>query len=157
MVWIAKWIREHIDDSRVLIITDREELDEQIETRFFGVNEQIHRTKSGRDLIAQLDKSEPWLMCSLVHKFGRNESNEEEDFEEIFSKIPKTFKAKGDIYVFIDECHRTQSGKLHDAMKSIIPNAVFVGFTGTPLLKKTKRPVLKHLADTFTLTSMMRQ
>lgn len=143
MVWIAKWIREHIDDSRVLIITDREELDEQIETRFLGVNEQIHRTKSGRDLIAQLDKSEPWLMCSLVHKFGRNESNEKEDFEEIFSQIPKTFKAKGDIYVFIDECHRTQSGKLHDAMKSIIPNAVFVGFTGTPLLKKDKKTSLE--------------
>ena len=47
--------------------------------------------------------------------------------------------AKGDIYVYIDECHRTQSGELHKAMKAIIPNAVFIGFTGTPLLSKDKQ------------------
>lgn len=143
MVWIAKWIRENIDDSRVLIITDRKELDDQIETRFFGVNEQIHRTKSGRDTIEQLDKSEPWLICSLIHKFKRTQESEEDDFGEIFSKIPKTFKAKGDIYVFVDECHRTQSGKLHDAMKTILPSAVFVGFSGTPLLQKDKKTTLE--------------
>src|SRR3989304_1313195 len=54
MVWIAKWIRENIDDSRVLIITDREELDEQIKDRFFGVDETIYQTESGKDLITQL-------------------------------------------------------------------------------------------------------
>ena len=142
MVWVAKWIRENINDSRVLIITDREELDDQIEDRFYGINEAIYRTKSGKDLINKLDKAEPWLICSLIHKFGRTQP-EEEDFTEIFSKIPKNFKAKGDIYVFVDECHRTQSGKLHDAMKSIIPNSVFVGFTGTPLLNQDKKSSLE--------------
>jgi len=44
-------------------------------------------------------------------------------------------KAKGEIVVFIDECHRTQSGKLHDMMKEILPGAMFIGFTGTPLLQ----------------------
>src|ERR1035438_7008548 len=46
---------------------------------------------------------------------------------------------RGDIYVFVDECHRTQSGELHKAMKSILPNAMFIGFTGTPLLKADKQ------------------
>ena len=59
MVWIAKWIRENIKDSRVLIITDREELDDQIEDRFYGIHEAIYRTKSGKDLINKLDKAEP--------------------------------------------------------------------------------------------------
>lgn len=53
--------------------------------------------------------------------------------------MPKDFKAKGDLFVFVDECHRTQSGKLHEAMKSILPEAMFVGFTGTPLMKKDKK------------------
>src|SRR4026207_2079742 len=44
----------------------------------------------------------------------------------------------GEIFVFVDECHRTQSGKLHRAMTALMPNAVFIGFTGTPLLKKDK-------------------
>jgi type I restriction enzyme, R subunit len=143
MVWIAKWIRENIDDSRVLVITDREELDDQIQNRFYGIDEEIYRTTSGKDLIKKLDKAEPWLICSLIHKFGRTQSEQEDDFVEIFSKIPKDFKAKGDIYVFVDECHRTQSGKMHKAMKSIVPNSVFVGFTGTPLLKKDKKSSLE--------------
>lgn len=144
MIWLAKWIREHIKDSRVLIITDRDELDKQIEKFFKGVNETIYRTKSGRDLIKRLDETLPWLLCSLIHKFGKNkELNYDDYLNEIFASIPKNFKAKGDLYVFVDECHRTQSGKLHEAMKKIIPNAVFIGFTGTPLLKKDKKRSLE--------------
>lgn len=140
MVWLAKWIRENIDDSRVLIITDRDELDKQIEKVFKGVNEGIYRTKSGKDLIEKLNVSTPWLLCSLIHKFGNKEDADYDDFiEEIERNLPKDFRAKGDMYVFIDECHRTQSGKLHDAMKKIIPNATLIGFTGTPLLRKDKQ------------------
>ncbi len=61
MVWLAKWIREHVTDARVLIITDRTELDEQIEKVFKGVNEEIYRTKSGADLVAKLNATTPWL------------------------------------------------------------------------------------------------
>jgi type I restriction enzyme R subunit len=145
MIWLAKWIRENIRDSRVLIITDREELDGQIARFFMGVDEKIYRTKSGRDLMNRLDEPLPWLMCSLVHKFGRGAEADYDDYlKEIYSNLPKDFKPKGDIYVFVDECHRTQSGKLHDAMKEkILPNAVYVGFTGTPLLKKDKKRSLE--------------
>lgn len=144
MVWLAKWIRENKQDARVLIITDRTELDEQIEKVFTGVDENIERSESGAALVASLNEPNPWLMCSLVHKFGhRNDSEDEEatnDYlEELRSSLPSDFSPKGDVYVFVDECHRTQSGKLHEAMKIILPNALFIGFTGTPLLKKDKR------------------
>lgn len=151
MVWLAKWIRENITDSRVLIITDRTELDEQIEKVFFGVDEDIYRTKSGNDLVATLNSPNPWLFCSLVHKFGRNgetDTDEEDettkDYLEALSKnLPANFSAKGNLFVFVDECHRTQSGKLHQAMKAILPDALFIGFTGTPLMKKDKKKSLE--------------
>ena len=144
MVWLAKWMRENVKDSRVLIVTDRTELDEQIEKVFTGVEEDIYRTKSGADLVATLNQPNPWLICSLVHKFGRQSDSENdaatnEFIEELKQSLPKDFKAKGDLFVFVDECHRTQSGKLHEAMKSILPEAMFVGFTGTPLMKKDKK------------------
>jgi len=144
MVWLAKWIREHVKDPRVLIITDRTELDQQIEGVFNGVNENIYRTTSGADLIAKLNATVPWLMCSLVHKFGGKEDGTEVGdvaayIEEVKKALPPGFHAKGDLYVFVDECHRTQSGELNKAMKAILPNAMFVGFTGTPLLKTDKQ------------------
>lgn len=140
MIWLAKWIRENITNSRVLIITDRDELDKQIEKFFFGVDEEIYRTKSGRDLIKQLNNTKPWLLCSLIHKFGSSSENDYEKYlEQIKINLPDNFRAKGDIYVFVDECHRTQSGKLHEAMEEILPDAIFIGFTGTPLLKEDKK------------------
>jgi type I restriction enzyme, R subunit len=139
MVWLAKWIREHVKDSRVLIITDRTELDEQIENVFQGVAENIYRTKSGADLITALDAKKPWLLCSLIHKFGGKEDGDISSFvDELTKSLPKDFRPKGNVFVFVDECHRTQSGDLHGAMKAILPDAVFIGFTGTPLLKADK-------------------
>ena len=144
MVWLTKWLRENVRDARVLIITDRTELDEQIEKVFKGVNEDIHRTTSGADLIATLNATTPWLVCSLIHKFGGKEDGEEVGdiaayLEEVKKALPPGFRAKGNLFVFVDECHRTQSGELHEAMKTILPSAVFIGFTGTPLLKADKQ------------------
>lgn len=140
MVWLAKWIREHVTDSRVLIITDRTELDEQIEKVFQGVSESIYRTASGADLVRVLNAGEEWLLCSLVHKFGTSEEGDVDAFlADINGHLPKGFQAKGNVFVFVDECHRTQSGKMHDAMKALLPGATLIGFTGTPLLKSDKR------------------
>ena len=145
MVWLAKWIRENIDNPRVLVVTDRTELDEQIEGVFQGVDEEIERSKNGADLVGALNKAEPWLLCSLVHKFGRQGSERSDEqvaddyLDELIKNLPKDFRAKGNVFVFVDECHRTQSGKLHAAMKAILPQAIFIGFTGTPLLKKDKQ------------------
>ena len=145
MVWLAKWLRENQRDARVLLVTDRTELDQQIEGVFKGVSEDIYRTKSGVDLLGTLNESLPWLICSLVHKFGTAEDDSERDeaegdfIRELKAKLPADFRAKGNLFVFIDEAHRTQSGKLHDAMKQILPGAMFIGFTGTPLLKADKQ------------------
>lgn len=143
MIWLSKWLLANIPTARVLIVTDRDELDEQIEKNFKGVYETIVRTRSGADLLARLNSHEDRLLCSLIHKFGKRggeatEKDYERYIEELKASLPANFKAKDDIFVFVDECHRTQSGKLHLAMKTIMPNAVFVGFTGTPLLKKDK-------------------
>lgn len=143
MVWLTKWILENIKSSRVLIITDREELDEQIEKIFTGVDLKIARSKSSDNLLTHLNSYETRLMCSLIHKFGRrtgevSDLDYEKYVEELKKTIPADFSVKDKVFVFVDECHRTNSGKLHLAMKSIMPDSVFVGFTGTPLLKVDK-------------------
>lgn len=145
MVWLASWILEQGKNNRVLVITDRTELDEQIEKVFKNTNHSVYRTQSGKDLLEVLNKNEHALMCSLVYKFGRNGAKDEDDDSELneyladIVKRAGDFNPKGNIVVFVDECHRTQSGKLHEAMKSLLPSAIFIGFTGTPLLKSDKK------------------
>ena len=141
MVWLAKWILENNPNARVVIITDRDELDKQIERVFNDAGESMVRTRSGKDLMEQLGNTLPRLLCSLVHKFGRRDvDNFDEFIEELKSGPTKTV---GEIFVFVDECHRTQSGKLHKVMKAILKNAIFIGFTGTPLLKQDKQTSLE--------------
>ena len=162
MVWLAQWIRENIDDSRVVIITDRDELDKQIENGFKDAGERPVRAKSGEHLIKMLEgkndrKGEekmPALICTLIHKFGIADSPEEEEgrdarlrgarspeqyLRDLADKLPDGFSAKGNIYVFVDECHRTQGGILNQAMRKIMgEDVMLIGFTGTPLLKDEK-------------------
>src|SRR5580692_11431513 len=141
MVLLAKWILENNPNARVAIITDRDELDKQIERVFTATGEPIKRTSSGRDLMRQLGQAKPRLLCSLIHKFGRRDVD---DFDAFIKDLEgKPSKTVGEVFVFVDECHRTQSGRLHRAMKAMMPNAVFIGFTGTPLLKKDKATSLE--------------
>ena len=148
MIWLSKWLLSNNPNARVLIVTDREELDDQIEKAYKGVDETIVRTKSGVDLVKRLNAFDDRLICSLIHKFGKKggdvtDKDIDKYIEEIKASLPENYCAKGDFIVFVDECHRTQSGKLHAAMKTIIPNGIFVGFTGTPLLKKDKKTSLE--------------
>src|SRR5437867_4352068 len=141
MVLLAKWILEHNPNARVAIITDRDELDKQIERVFSEAGEAIKRTSSGRDLMRQLGQATPRLLCSLVHKFGRRDVDDFDAFIKDLEGQPGP--PVGEVFVFVDECHRTQSGKLHRVMKAMMPNAVFIGFTGTPLLKKDAQTSLE--------------
>ena len=146
MVWLTKWIIENINDSRVVIITDRDELDDQIESLFFDVGENVTRAKSCANLREILDKNEDNIVCSLIHKYGHNAGKQadiDQYRKELIKDLPAGFKAKGNIIAFIDECHRTNSGKLHEAVKTLMPDAVLIGFTGTPLLKKDKQTSLE--------------
>jgi type I restriction enzyme, R subunit len=145
MVLLAKWILENNPNARVVIVTDRDALDKQIEGVFTEAGEPIKRTTSGRDLMSELGKATPRLLCSLVHKFGPSGSKKtEEQFRQFIQEIESApSKTVGEVFVFVDECHRTQSGRLHKVMTAMMPNAVFIGFTGTPLLAKDKKTSLE--------------
>jgi type I restriction enzyme, R subunit len=141
MVLLAKWILENKPNARVVIVTDRDELDKQIEGVFTAASHPMTRASNGRDLMTQLGQATPRLLCSLVHKFGRKGVD---DFEQFIKDLEaQPCPTVGEIFVFVDECHRTQSGKLHRTMKALMPNAVFIGFTGTPLLKQDKQTSLE--------------
>jgi type I restriction enzyme R subunit len=163
MVWLAQWIKEHRADARVVVITDRDELDKQIANGFAEAGERPYRATSGADLIATLNASREWLVTTLIHKFGagkgdaaprggardreararerrlRGERPVSVYMKELAEKLPPGFRAKGDVFVFVDECHRTQGGVMNLAMKKIMgPDVMLIGFTGTPLLKGEK-------------------
>lgn len=136
MVLLAKWVLENNANARVVIVTDRDELDKQIKDVFTDAGHPMTRATSGRDLMAKLGQPAPRLLCSLVHKFGKKGVD---DFEQFIEELKvKPSPTVGEVFVFVDECHRTQSGKLHRTMKALMPNAVFIGFTGTPLLKEDR-------------------
>lgn len=141
MVLLAKWILENRPNARVVIITDRNELDKQIQRVFTDTGEKIKRSRSGRELMSQLSQASPRLLCSLVHKFGRKDIEDHAAYIRELESQP--CPAVGELFLFVDECHRTQSGKLHEIMKAMLPNAVFIGFTGTPLLKQDKKTSLE--------------
>ncbi|MBV5319280.1 MAG: HsdR family type I site-specific deoxyribonuclease, partial [Desulfobulbaceae bacterium] len=152
MVLLAKWILENKPQARVVIVTDRDELDKQIEEVFLAASHPMTRASSGSDLMTQLGQATPRLLCSLVHKFGRK-NVDDFDFDIVGANgirpdvqsgvCHPPLQAVGELFVFVDECHRTQSGKLHRTMKALMPNAVFIGFTGTPLLKQDKQTSLE--------------
>ncbi|SFW42388.1 type I restriction enzyme, R subunit [Prevotellaceae bacterium HUN156] len=164
MVWLAQWIKEQGDDARIVIVTDRDELDKQIENGFKDTGEKPFRVKSGDQLIKTLNKSEHSIICTLIHKFGLGLQDEEEDkivigekksklsveeaMEKVADALPSDFSPKGKIVVFVDECHRTQGGILHKAMRKIMGNDVMmIGFTGTPLLKKNKMTSIEQFGS----------
>ncbi|MEY4506346.1 MAG: type site-specific restriction-modification system, restriction subunit and related helicase [Pseudomonadota bacterium] len=132
MVLLAKWILENEPDARVLIVTDRDELDKQItgvmkNAGVIGADAPSPRITSRRELVDMLSQPAPRLMCALIHKF---------DAADLKGDPPPV---KGRFYVFVDECHRTQGGDMNKQMKRWLSSAVFIGFTGTPLLRKDKQ------------------
>jgi len=141
MVLLAQWILENSPHARVVVVTDRVELDTQIGRVFDDAGKKVRQARSGRDLISALGQGEHRLICSLVHKFGRKDVEDFDQFLDDLARQPSP--AVGEVFVFVDECHRTQSGRLHKVMKALLPQAVFIGFTGTPLLKKDKATSLE--------------
>jgi len=129
MVLLAKWLLEHDPEARILVVTDRDELDKQIEgvmknAGVIGENSPSPRILNRAEFVAKLGATAPRLLCALIHKF---------DPEDLKGEPPHVH---GRFYVFVDECHRTQGGDMNKQMKRWLENALFIGFTGTPLLKK---------------------
>lgn len=132
MVLLAKWLMEHDPEARILIVTDRDELDQQIEGVMVNAgvvseNDPPPRIASRSQLASSLSDTAPRLMCALVHKF---------DPSDLDGPPPRI---NGRFYVFVDECHRTQGGAMNKQMKRWLADAIFIGFTGTPLLHKDKQ------------------
>jgi type I restriction enzyme R subunit len=129
MVLLAKWLLEHDSEARILVVTDRDELDKQIEgvmknAGVIGENSPSPRIQNRAEFVAKLGATAPRLLCALIHKF---------DPADLKGEPPHVH---GRFYVFVDECHRTQGGDMNKQMKRWLENALFIGFTGTPLLKK---------------------
>lgn len=140
MMLVARWILENVSNSRVILLTDRTELDKQITDNFENMGEQVARTQSGKELMQFLTQSKPRLIASLIHKFGNKGEN---DYKTFITEIKNNpLPVQGNVFVFVDECHRTQSGKLNETMKAALQKAVFIGFTGTPLLKEDKQTTM---------------
>jgi type I restriction enzyme, R subunit len=132
MVLLAKWLLEHDPDGRILIVTDRDELDRQIldvmrNAGLISEHAPSARITSRDQFLEHLAAPMPRLLCALVHKF---------DPSDLKGPPPRI---TGRFYIFVDECHRTQGGKMNRQMKRWLESAIFVGFTGTPLLRKDKQ------------------
>jgi type I restriction enzyme R subunit len=130
MVLIAKWLLEHDPDARILVITDRDELDKQIEgvmrnAGVIGSDSPSPRITSRAEFAQKLAAATPRLLCALIHKFQ----------PDLNGPAPTV---QGCFYVFVDECHRTQGGDMNKQMKRWLADGVFIGFTGTPLLRRDK-------------------
>ena len=163
MVWLAQWIMENAgNDPRVVIITDRDELDKQMDEGFRNTGKHPYHAPSGNKLLEELNGSTSNLICTLIHKFGKGKSEYEavtvgehkskrqlnEFLDDIRRSMPDDYHPKGNLFVFVDECHRTQGGLLHEAMKLCLgDNYMMIGFTGTPLLNQDKRTTLEQFGS----------
>ena len=132
MVLIAKWLLEHDPEARILVVTDRDELDKQIvgvmkNAGVIGAEAPSPRITSRKDLVEKLGQASTRLMCALIHKI---------DVADLKGEPPKI---AGRFYVFVDECHRTQGGDMNKQMKRWLASAIFIGFTGTSLLRRDRQ------------------
>src|SRR5690606_1778692 len=126
MVLLAKWLLEDDPDARILVITDRDELDEQITMVLKNAGLDSTRVTSHAYLVNRLGATTPRLLCALIHKFDTTD----------LTGLPPP--AHGRFYVFVDEAHRSQGGDMNRQMKRWLGNAIFIGFTGTPLLDRKR-------------------
>ncbi len=143
MVMLSKAIalKEDIEHPRVLIVTDRIDLDKQIYKTFNNCGKKALKAKSGNHLVKLLKNESVEVMTTVIAKFDSAMS--QQDFE----------NTSRNIFVLVDESHRTQYGKTHALMKKALPNACYIGFTGTPLMKREKNTARKFggFIDTYTI------
>jgi type I restriction enzyme, R subunit len=124
MAFFAEKVRRVVPGNFTFVLmTDRDDLDDQIFRTFVGcgvADEKTPRASSGNELRELLGENHRFVF-SLIHKFNQN--------------VKKPYSLRDDIIVISDEAHRTQAGKFARNMRMALPNALFIGFTGTPLFK----------------------
>ena len=132
MVMLAKYILMELKDChpRVVIVTDRKELDAQIAATFTHTRLTPARATSGRHLVELVNSARADVITSIINKFNTVERQE--------VKNPSR-----DIFVLVDESHRSNYGLMATRMRSVFPNACYIGFTGTPLMKSEKNTMAR--------------
>ncbi len=139
MVMLVKALIEEtsIINPRIIVVTDRVDLDKQIATTFKNCNikKEVITARTGSHLLEMIKEKNPNVITTLIHKF--ESAGKKDDFAD----------QDENIFVLVDEAHRTQSGSANMEMNSIIPNACFIGFTGTPLMKKEKHISVAKFGD----------
>ena len=132
MVMLAKYILMELKDChpRVVIVTDRKELDTQIAATFAHTRLTPARATSGRHLVELVNSARADVITSIINKFNTVERQE--------VKNPSR-----DIFVLVDESHRSNYGLMATRMRSVFPNACYIGFTGTPLMKSEKNTMAR--------------
>ena len=127
MVMLARALRRRITNAKIIVVTDRKELDSQIKKTFTqsGFSNDIIQAATGNHLNSQLLNKESKIITTILNKFDK--------VFNIGSKIDDP-----NIFVLVDESHRTQNGQLHAKMRKVFPSGCYIGFTGTPLMKKEK-------------------
>lgn len=132
MVMLAKYILMELKDChpRVVIVTDRKELDAQIAATFAHTRLTPARATSGRHLVERVNSARADVITSIINKFNTVERQE--------VKNPSR-----DIFVLVDESHRSNYGLMATRMRSVFPNACYIGFTGTPLMKSEKNTMAR--------------
>ncbi len=144
MAMLTMQLKRDIPGSKIIVVTDRKDLDKQIHDTFKKSEIKAGRATSGHDLIEKL-QSGMTVITTLIHKFATVEK------EKMVFKDSNTF-------VLVDESHRTQGDNLHKAMKKVFPLACYLGFTGTPLLKREKSSIAKFggLIHKYTIDQAVR-
>ncbi|HOG42798.1 MAG TPA: HsdR family type I site-specific deoxyribonuclease [bacterium] len=122
---------DEVKDPRIVLVTDRDDLDKQLGNTFASCNLDPSRATSGRNLLELITEKKSGIITTLIHKFDKA------------LNLKKVQDESSDIFVLVDESHRTQFGSLSARMKQMFPNACYIGFTGTPLLKKEKSSFAK--------------
>jgi type I restriction enzyme R subunit len=144
MVMLARAIISDLEikEPKIILVTDRVDLDKQLKNTFESCDLQPQRASSGKNLIEILETNKRTIVTTIINKF-----------ESALSSRKNYCDESKNIFVLIDESHRSQHGSLHPKMKQIFPNACYLGFTGTPLMKKDKNDALKFggIIDKYTI------
>ena len=133
MIWLARNLAldKDIPNPRIVLVTDRVDLDRQLSNTFAACGLDRHRAKTGRDLLELVSEKKSAIVTTLIHKFDKA------------LNVKKYREESVDIFMLVDEAHRTQFKNLHARMRQMFPKACYLGFTGTPLLKKEKNNFIK--------------
>lgn len=128
MVMLARSLAQATDipNPRIILVTDRKDLDKQIRDTFAACDMEPQQARTGRDLLELVSVKKAAVITTLVHKFEKALNVKKYQDESI------------NIFMLIDESHRTQYGSFAARMRQMFPNACYLGFTGTPLMKKEK-------------------